>query len=122
MLSSGNLNTAALTLFLALHLQVEPAVNCLLLDDPVQSMDEVHVSQFAALLRTLSRQHGRQVVLGVHERSLFEYLRLELSPASPSESLITVELDRKVNRTTSVLIDSIEWIDDQFVVASATAS
>ena len=50
-LSSGNLNTAALTLFLSLHLTVEPVLPWLVIDDPVQSMDEIHTSQFAALVR-----------------------------------------------------------------------
>ena len=50
MLSAGNLNTAALTLFLALHLSVKPRLPWLILDDPVQSMDEVHIAQFAAHL------------------------------------------------------------------------
>ena len=94
MLSAGNLNTAALTLFLALHLTARPALPWLLLDDPVQSMDEVHVAQFAALLRTLSRQHGKRIVIAVHERALFDYLALELTPARPEDSLITVEMTR----------------------------
>jgi exonuclease SbcC len=92
MLSAGNLNTAALTLFLALHLSVDNKFPCLIIDDPVQSMDEVHIAQMAALLRTLSRQHGRQIVLAVHEKPLFDYLALELTPASAGERLITVEL------------------------------
>jgi len=94
MLSAGNLNTAALTLFLALHLSVSVRLPWLILDDPVQSMDEVHVSQFAALLRTLSKNHGRQVIIAVHDRSLFEYLALELSPAFPQDQLLTLELGR----------------------------
>lgn len=39
MLSAGNLNTAALTLFIALHLSVPAELPLLILDDPVQSMD-----------------------------------------------------------------------------------
>jgi len=101
MLSDGNLNTAALTLFLALNLSVKPRLPWILLDDPVQSMDEVHISQFAALLRTLTRDHGRRVVIAVHERPLFEYLALELSPASPGEGLVAVELSRGVDGATS---------------------
>lgn len=92
MLSAGNLNTAALSLFIALHLAVEPLMPCLVLDDPVQSMDEVHVTQFAGLLRVLSKQHMRQVVVAVHERELFKYLTLELSPAFEGDELITIEL------------------------------
>lgn len=94
MLSAGNLNTAALTLFLALHLSVSVQLPWLILDDPVQSMDEVHVSQFAALLRTLSKNHGRQIVIAVHDRALFDYLALELSPAFPDDQLLTLELGR----------------------------
>jgi len=94
MLSAGNLNTAALTLFLALHLSVRPQLPWLILDDPVQSMDEVHIAQFAALLRTLSKEHHRQIVIAVHERPLFDYLTLELGPAFAGDQLITVELNR----------------------------
>lgn len=92
MLSAGNLNTAALSLFIALNLAVEPIVPCLVLDDPVQSMDEVHVAQFAGLIRVLSKHHGRQVIIAVHERELFQYLALELSPAFQGDELITIEL------------------------------
>jgi exonuclease SbcC len=92
MLSAGNLNTAALSLFIALHFAVQPLVPCLVFDDPVQSMDEVHVAQFAGLVRVLSKHHGRQIVIAVHERELFEYLALELSPAFEGDELITVEL------------------------------
>ena len=94
MLSSGNLNTAALTLFLALHLSVRPLLPWLILDDPVQSMDELHIAQFAALLRTLSKEQGRQIIISVHERPLFDYLTLELSPAFPGDQLVTVEVSR----------------------------
>lgn len=112
MLSAGNLNTAALTLFLALHLSVEPRIECIVLDDPVQSMDEVHVSQFAALVRTLSRQLGRQVILAVHERSLFEYLRLELSPSASGSTLITAELQRHEGADTECVATLVPWEDE----------
>jgi exonuclease SbcC len=95
MLSAGNLNTAALSLFVALHLAVEPLVPCLVFDDPVQSMDEVHVSQFAALIRMLAKKHDRQVIIAVHERELFQYLCLELSPAFEGDELITIELGHR---------------------------
>lgn len=94
MLSAGNLNTAALTLFIALHLTMKPELPWLILDDPVQSMDDIHIAHFAALLRTLSKEHGRQVIIAVHDRQLFEYLRLELSPAFPTDTLQTLELVR----------------------------
>lgn len=100
MLSAGNLNTAALTLFTALHLSVPKELPWLILDDPVQSMDDVHIAHFAALLRTLSKEHGRQVMIAVHDRQLFEYLKLELSPAFSNDSLLTLELSRGPRRDT----------------------
>jgi exonuclease SbcC len=98
MLSAANLNTAALTLFIALHLAVPRELPWLILDDPVQSMDDVHIAHFAALLRSLSKEQSRQVMIAVHDRQLFEYLKLELSPAFPEDSLLTLELSRGPRR------------------------
>src|SRR5262249_53195135 len=91
-----------LTLFLALHLSFEAVFPWLILDDPVQSMDEVHVAQFSALLRTLSKDHGRKIIIATHDRSLFEYLSLELSPAFDNDQLITVELRRSPSEETII--------------------
>jgi exonuclease SbcC len=116
MLSAGNLNTAALTLFLALHLSVPPTLPLLVIDDPVQSMDEVHVVQFAALLRTL-KGAGRQVVVAVHERALFDYLTLELSPAYNGDQLITIELTRAPGGDTKPIWDLKSFKIDQAIAA-----
>jgi len=115
MLSAGNLNTAALTLFLALHLSAKSLLPWLILDDPVQSMDEVHIIQFAALLRTISKRHGRQIVMAVHDRPLFEYLALELSPAFENDELITVELSQNYGGTTIAEPDFRRWKPDAVV-------
>jgi exonuclease SbcC len=117
MLSAGNLNTAALTLFLALHLAVKPQLPWLILDDPIQSMDEVHIAQLAALLRTLSKEHGRKIVMAVHELQLFDYLALELSPAFPGDRLITVELSRSQDGTSTAEPTYKNWEPDSAVAA-----
>lgn len=119
MLSAGNLNTAALTLFIALHLSVPCDLPCLILDDPVQSMDDVHIAQFAALLRTLSKEHGRQVMIAVHDRQLFEYLKLELSPAFPEDSLLTLELSRGPRRDTVCLSTRFSFKQETAVLFAA---
>jgi exonuclease SbcC len=118
MLSAGNLNTAALTLFLALHLSVEAKeVPWLVLDDPVQSMDEVHIAQFAALLRTVSKDHGRKVIIAVHDRALFEYLSLELSPAFRNDQLITVDLRRSADEETFADPNILPYLGEDVVAA-----
>ena len=93
-LSAGNLNTAALSLFLSLHLIEEPKHRVLVLDDPVQNMDDVHVVQLASLLRAIVHQAKRQLVIAVHERALFDYLCLELGPTREGDSLLAIELAR----------------------------
>lgn len=111
MLSAGNLNTAALSLFLALHLAVDPVIPCLVFDDPVQAMDEVHVAQFAGLIRVLAKQHKRQVIIAVHERELFDYLALELSPAYEGDELLTIELgERSIEQDRGVTRHA--WVPD----------
>ncbi|AMV41751.1 AAA family ATPase [Paraburkholderia caribensis] len=117
MLSQGNLNTAALTLFLALHLSVPVRMPWLILDDPVQSMDDVHIAQFAALLRSLSKGMDRQVVIAVHERALFDYLTLELSPAFPGDSLIAVEISRNFDGEAVAMPRAFSFEDDHAIAA-----
>jgi len=119
MLSAGNLNTAALTLFLALHLAVQRKLPWLILDDPVQSMDEVHISQFAALLRTLSKENGRQIFITVHEKALFDYLTLELSPAFEGDQLITVEISPSSEGATRIISERIPYRLDTAIVSIA---
>jgi DNA repair protein SbcC/Rad50 len=116
MLSTGNLNTAALTLWLALHLSVRPVLPWLVLDDPVQSMDDVHIAQLAALLRTL-KQTRRQVIIAVHDRQLFEYLALELSPAFNGDRLITIELGRGADGRTTAPWDLKTYEPDRAIAA-----
>lgn len=118
MLSAGNLNTAALTLFFALHLSVAPTLPWLVIDDPVQSMDEVHIAQFAALLRTLAKSSlKRQIIIAVHEKPLFDYLALELSPAFQNDRLITIELSRNADGQTLMNYQPHVWQPDTAIAA-----
>lgn len=119
MLSAGNLNTAALTLFIALHLSVTCKLPWIILDDPVQSMDDVHIAHFAALLRTLSKEHRRQVIIAVHDRQLFEYLRLELSPAFPDDSLLTLELSRGPHRDSVCISERFSFREENSLFFAA---
>jgi exonuclease SbcC len=92
-LSYGNLNSAALSLFLALHFSIETSLPVLAIDDPVQSMDEVHVANFAAMGREIARgRQARQLLMTTHDRGLFDYLTLEFFPSSHGERLTTVVL------------------------------
>lgn len=62
-------------------------------------MDDIHVANFATVIRQLSYAHGRQVVIAVHQQELFDYLALELAPATSGESLLKVGLNRRGDTT-----------------------
>lgn len=79
--------------------------------------DDLHVAQFAALLRTLSKGMDRQVVVAIHERALSAYLTLELSPAFPGDSLITVEVTRSFEGATVMTPHAFSFEKDQAIAA-----
>ncbi|MCH8294354.1 hypothetical protein IH992_25005 [Candidatus Poribacteria bacterium] len=119
-LSTGNLNTAALSLFLALHLIEKPKHQLLVLDDPVQSIDDVHVVQLANLLRMIVHEADRQLVVAVHERALFDYLCLELGPTRNEDSLLAIELVRdEKNDETRIRHERRTWKPDQLKFGTA---
>ena len=75
-------------------------------------------AQFAALLRTLSKGHGRQIILAVHERSLFDYLALELSPAFSDDRLITIQLGQAADGKTLCDFEPLTWSPDPAFAAA----
>lgn len=108
MLSYGNTNSAALSLFMALHLSGPSQLPWLIFDDPVQSMDDIHVSNFAAIVRQLAYVHNRQVLIAIHQRELFDYLSMELAPSAEGQSLVRLTLDRS-GGTTELEIKRINY-------------
>lgn len=111
MLSYGNTNSAALSLFMALHLSAPSELRWLIFDDPVQSMDDIHVANFAAIIRQLAFVHQRQVVIAIHQPELFDYLSLALAPSDTTQSLVRVTLDRGAG-TTLAHVDRVEYAEE----------
>lgn len=88
--SSSQANVAALSYFLALGWAAgESALPFVLLDDPLQSMDDVNALGFADLCRHIRRQ--RQLIVSTHERRLGSLLQRKLAPRLPGERTAVVE-------------------------------
>jgi exonuclease SbcC len=122
-LSSGNLNTAALSLFLTLNIVEQPRHHVLILDDPVQNMDDVHMVNLGALLKAIVNQAKRQLIVAVHDRALFDYLRIELGPTNAGESLITVEMERNdTTKSTTLTPTRYIWQPDKVVFGTASTA
>jgi exonuclease SbcC len=68
----------------------------------------------AALLRTLKNE-GRQIIVAVHEKPLFDYLALELSPAFATDRLATVQISKTAAGSTRYATDVIGYEPDRLV-------
>lgn len=92
--STSQANIAALSYFLAMGWSAgERSLPFVLLDDPVQSMDDVNVLGFADLCRHL--RTSRQLIISTHERRFARLLERKLAPRS--------------ERYTTRVLDFVAW-------------
>lgn len=88
--STSQANIAALSYFLAMGWSAgDAALPFVLLDDPIQSMDDVNVLGFADLCRHL--RQDRQLIISTHERRFAGLLERKLAPRSGTESTRTIK-------------------------------
>lgn len=83
-LSSSQANSLAVSIFLAFNLGM-PAVplETVILDDPIQSLDDVNLLGLVDLLRRLETQ--RQLVVSTHNERLAQLLKRKLRPSKEEE-------------------------------------
>jgi hypothetical protein len=87
--SSSQSNVAALSIFLALSLGAgEVALPFVLLDDPLQSLDDVNVLGFADLCRLFRDQ--RQLIVSTHDRRFAGLLERKLAPRRADQRSLVV--------------------------------
>jgi DNA repair exonuclease SbcCD ATPase subunit len=87
--SSSQANIAALSYFLSLGWTAgDSGVPFVLLDDPLQSMDDVNVLGFADLCRFIRAE--RQLILSTHERRFASLLERKLAPRKSSDTTIVL--------------------------------
>lgn len=120
--STSQANIAALSYFLAMGWsgggRTLPFV---LLDDPVQSMDDVNVLGFADLCRHL--RTSRQLIISTHERRFARLLERKLAPRSESYSTRVLEFvgwDRSGPAVQDRTVES-QLLDDPIRVVQAVS-
>jgi DNA repair protein SbcC/Rad50 len=86
--SQGELNSCAMAFFLALATTNPQSLGFLLLDDPVQNMDEIHIEEFGNILKFVKDQLGWQVIVALHDESIYQYLKRQLYPSKGKQSLV----------------------------------
>ena len=70
-MSSGQLSGLILSFTLAMNKVYPTKLNTLLIDDPVQTMDEINLASFVQLLRNEFSNY--QLVISTHERKTSSY-------------------------------------------------
>ncbi|MDU0701888.1 SMC family ATPase [Pseudomonas aeruginosa] len=79
--SSAQLNILSLSIFLAKALHIEhdgKPVRSILIDDPIHSMDSINVLSVIDLLRNISMNFDRQIILSTHDENFYELLKLKV--------------------------------------------
>ncbi len=87
--SSAQANIAAISFVVALNWAAAERVPVLMLDDPLQAMDDVNVLGFADPCRHL--RHSRQLIVSTHERRFAQLLERKLAPRRDGERTLAVD-------------------------------
>ncbi|MGH3024777.1 MAG: AAA family ATPase [Gaiellaceae bacterium] len=88
--SEGQLNIVALSYFIAFALSAgERSLPFLIMDDPLQFMDEINVLGFADLCRQL--RASRQILVTTHDRRFARLLERKLRPRQSGETSLQIE-------------------------------
>jgi len=97
--SSAQINVLSLSIFLAKALNVrngENDVDCIFIDDPIQSMDSINALGVIDLLRNLSVTHGKQIIISTHDDNFHELLKQKLPPSLFNSKFLELESFGKV--------------------------
>jgi hypothetical protein len=91
-LSSSQVNALAVSVFLALNIGVpKPPLSVAMLDDPLQSLDDINLLGLVDLLRRTKDR--RQLFVSTHDRRFGDLLSRKLRPGNEKGRTIVIELD-----------------------------
>lgn len=91
-LSSSQLNALAVSVFLGLNLGLRyTPLDIVLLDDPLQSLDDINLLGLIDLLRRIKDR--RQLILSTHDESFGRLLARKLRPSNPDQATKLVHFE-----------------------------
>lgn len=98
--SSAQLDILSLSIFFAKALmEPEPILNTIFMDDPIHHMDSVNVLSFIDLLRTITLDFDRQIVLTTHNESLFRLIEKKMDPSFCNSKFIQLDSYGQINQS-----------------------
>ncbi len=91
-LSSGQLSAVIIALTLALNkVYGHASLPCILIDDPVQTMDDINIASFVELLR--NEFPDKQIIISTHEDTFSRYIRYKFDKYNYKTKAITLKDD-----------------------------
>jgi len=85
-MSSSQVNVVALSIFLAMNLGLKTIpLDTVILDDPLQSLDDINLLGFVDLLRRIRDDGSRQILISTHDPRLAALLKRKLRPVKASQ-------------------------------------
>lgn len=115
-LSSSQINALALSLFLALNVCARDLpFEALILDDPLQSLDDINLLGLVDLLRRLAGE--RQLVISTHDTRFSSLLERKFRPVRPGRRTLSIEINSWTREGPSIRVREVEQPHDLFIVA-----
>ena len=100
--SAPQLNILSLSMFLAKALRVKDdggkPVDCIFIDDPIQSMDSIHILATIDLLRSILVRTGKQVIFSTHDENIHNLLQRKIPSDKFKAKYIELETFGKVKQ------------------------
>jgi len=101
--STAQLNVLSLSIFLAKALNAKDDngndVNCIFIDDPIQSMDSINILATIDLLRSLVANYDKQIILSTHDENFHRLLEKKIPREYFDSKFIELETFGKVARS-----------------------
>lgn len=117
LLSSSQLNSFAVSLFLAMNLALPSLkLGVTVLDDPLQSLDSINLLGLVDVLRRF-RAH-RQIIVSTHEERLVGLLQRKLRPVRRGERMVTIVFESWTREGPTVRTVEFEPTTDEQVIAA----
>lgn len=92
--SSAQLNILSLSVFLARAIHAKhngQPLGVILIDDPIHSMDSINVLSMIDMLRNISVQFDKQIIISTHDENFFELLQKKIPTDIFDSKFITLE-------------------------------
>jgi DNA repair exonuclease SbcCD ATPase subunit len=107
--SASQLNALAVCIFIALSLRSVGPLKLMMLDDPVQSMDDINVLGLSDVLRQLKSR--RQLFISTHNRDFYRLLLNKLRPVRAEDKVRGFRFEAWSNDGPTIQEESVDFVD-----------